>query len=422
MTPKGVPPLAVSLPSTRVGQLERNSSGLISWFPSGEWEAGGQRPRLGIAFLRQPGPRSAGTGLPPWFENLLPEAGSALRQRLCSAHGVRSADGFNLLRAIGKDLSGAVEIAPLETAASSSQSLGQADLSLADAELTNQLRFSLAGMQLKLSMSMVSERLVLGAVGGGSHWIVKLPGQNYLQLPEVEHATMTWARNAQFDVPDHFTVSTTELVGVPDTWTNQIPSAFAIRRFDRRDDGSKIHQEDLCQALELPPVDKYGDSGGRRINLDGALRFVGDIAGEDEAREMARRVGFIIASGNDDAHLKNWGLLWGNAERPSLAPCYDLVATVSWGDRHGWAVPRGPQLALGLGGERRFSRLTRDVLTRHTEKCGLPWAMTEILMGIERARDSWAASAESMPAFMRQALVEHWRRVPLLESIQLPPG
>ena len=415
-TPRNLLPLAVALPGLRVGQLDRDRHGLTSWRPSPVWESQGQHPRLGIAFLRQPGVRSAGTGLPPWFENLLPEVGSALRQRLCAAHGVRPSDGFNLLRAIGNDLSGAVEISPLDTLLPYDAHQNP-DMSPIEAELSNRLRFSLAGMQLKFSMSMVNERLVLGAVGPGGQWIVKLPGQNYLQLPEVERATMTWARNAQFDVPDHFTIGTAELVGVPSGWTVDIPNAFAVRRFELREDGSKIHQEDLCQGLELPPLHKYGDSGPRQINLDGTLRFLGDVAGEDGAREMARRIGFVIASGNDDAHLKNWGLLWGNAERPGLTPCYDLVATVSWGDKHGWSLPGGPELALGLGGERRFSRLTQEILDRHAARSGFPWAKSEILAGIERARDAWAATEEAMPGLMRTALLEHWRRVPLLRAM-----
>ena len=102
--------LSVSVSGQRVGSLEINRSGLVSWVPVPEWEAGGQRPRLGVAFLRTPGVRSAGTGLPAWFENLLPETGSALLQRLCAVHGLPDGTRFGLLQAIGGDLSGAVEI------------------------------------------------------------------------------------------------------------------------------------------------------------------------------------------------------------------------------------------------------------------------------------------------------------------------
>jgi HipA-like protein len=107
--------LDVTLSGQRVGCLEMDRGGLVTWAPEAEWEARGQHPRLGVAFLRTLGPRHAGTGLPAWFENLLPEEGSALRQRLCIAHGIREGNRFRLLEAIGTDLCGAVEITPTTT-------------------------------------------------------------------------------------------------------------------------------------------------------------------------------------------------------------------------------------------------------------------------------------------------------------------
>jgi serine/threonine-protein kinase HipA len=412
--------LQVDLPGQHVGDLQRDRSGRVSWLPDAEWEALDQRPRLGIAFLRKPGPRHAGTGLPEWFENLLPEQGSALRQRLGAVHGLRDADSYGLLRAIGMDLTGAVEISPHDKTTRQAGSSGKADGSGdpdVESGLAERLRFSLAGMQLKLSMSMANDRLVLPTTGPKGQWIVKLPGRDFPELPEVEKATMSWAKAAGFDVPTHFTVGADQLEGVPQSWKSDALTAFAIRRFDRREDGSKIHQEDLCQGLELLPTHKYGDSGGQRVSLDGALRFVADAVGEEGAKEMSRRIGFIIASGNGDAHLKNWSLLWGNAERPVLAPCYDFVATVSWDDRYGWGLPKGPTLALRLGGVRRFAMLDMDALSRHATKSGFEWAKREAIEGIQRAKDGWASIQADIPPLMRRAMNEHWRRVPILRTM-----
>ena len=108
-----------------------------------------------------------------------------------------------------------------------------------------------------------------------------------------------------------------------------------------------------------PATDKQVGDMAPHVSLDGTLRFVTDVCGEANGREMARRIGFSIASGNG-AHLKNWSLLWGNKTRPTLAPCYDLLATISWGQRLGWdnpERPEGPSLALRVGGEHRFARL-----------------------------------------------------------------
>jgi serine/threonine-protein kinase HipA len=396
--------------------LEMNRSGLVTWIPEAAWEARGQHPRLGVAFLRVPGPRSAGTGLPPWFENLLPEEGSALRQRLCSAHGLRETNRFQLMGAIGVDLSGAVEVHARD---SDEEQLTPTPMNMGTTESREDelFRFALAGMQPKLSMSMANDRLVLRAQGPQGLWIVKLPSRSYPELPDIERATMTWAKLAGFDVPTHSTVSTESLEGVPAAWCQDLPKAFAIRRFDRREDGSKVHQEDFCQGLELLPVHKHGETG---ISLDGALRFVADVGGEGCAREMSRRIGFVIASGNDDAHLKNWSFLWGNADRPTLTPCYDFVTTISWRDRFGWGVRGGPTISLGLGKEKRFALLDNDTLLRHAARSGFLWAVEETMQGIERARNAWSTIEAEMPIMMRDALVEHWNNVPLLRALELP--
>ena len=228
---------------------------------------------------------------------------------------------------------------------------------------------------------------------------------------------MTWARNAGFDVPDHFVVRSSDLLGVPVSWIDEMPSAFAVKRFDRREDGSKIHQEDLCQALDVPPFQKYQESGQRRVSLDGVVRFVADVAGEEQGRELARRIGFVIASGNSDAHLKNWSLLWGNADRPGLAPCYDFVSTIAWSNLFGWDTAEGLQLSLGLGREKDFARLTQFTLEDHAANSHCAWSKDEIMSGIERARDALPSIASIMPHSMRRALETHWTRVPLLSGM-----
>ncbi|MFO0756635.1 MAG: HipA domain-containing protein [Byssovorax sp.] len=275
-------------------------------------------------------------------------------------------------------------------------------------------------MQLKFSMSMVNERLTLAARGRDGIWIVKIAGSEYDELAEVEAATMTWAKLAGFDVPQHFTVPFDHLDGIPPGWTDSFAPAFAIRRFDRRDDGSKIHQEDLCQALDLRPGNKFGERP--RVSFEGALRLVHDACGENDGREMARRIGFMIASGNTDAHLKNWGLLWGERTRPALAPCYDLVTTIAW-ERFGWQRRGGPTLALRLGGETFFRLLNEPALDTCSKNSGYSWAKSEIIEGIERSRDTWSHVLSAAPMRMRKALEEHWEAVPLLAVMgPLPKG
>jgi serine/threonine-protein kinase HipA len=140
-----------------------------------------------------------------------------------------------------------------------------------------------------------------------------------------------------------------------------------------------------------------------------------DVCGEVDGREMARRIGFVIASGNTDAHLKNWSLIWGEKERPSLAPCYDFVTTIAWATL-GWERPRGAELALELGGTTHFRMLTESTLDDSARRSGLDWTKQEVLIGIERARSAWAEVAPAAPRRMSEALARHWSLVPLLEQ------
>ena len=200
-------------------------------------------------------------------------------------------------------------------------------------------------------------------------------------------------------------------MGLPEGWVEGRAPALAVRRFLRRDDGSKIHQEDLCQALGLLPSNKYGD-GAPRVTFEGALNLVTDACGEAAGREMARRIGFMLVSGNTDAHLKNWSLVWGDAMRPTLAPCYDLVAAITWDKTLGWGRRGGPELALRFGREKSFGKVDEAALAAFGERTH-GWAPDEVREGIRRARDAWPEVADAAPPAMRAALATHGRKVPL---------
>lgn len=405
--------LSVELPGHRVGELTQDRHGLSRFAPDVDWQRGGQLPRLGLDFLRDLGPRSHASELPCWFENLLPERGSPLRRRLCAAYGLRDGQSFSLLRSVGDDLIGAVEVESLGDRDSEPPNAHDDEAGPTDGQ--SERLSALTGMQLKFSMSMVQDRLVLPARRGDGQWIVKFHGDEYEELTEVEVATMTWARRAGFSVPEHSGVPFDHLDGLPSGWVTSNSPVFAVRRFDRRDDQSKVHQEDLCQALDVRPSNKYGDQGPR-VSYEGALRLVTDVCGEADGREMARRIGFVIASGNTDAHLKNWTLVWGEKQRPSLSPCYDFVATISW-ETLGWERTKGPELALKLGGTKLFRNITDSTLDDSTKLSGLAWSRLEMRTGIEQARVAWREIAPMAPRRMSDALARHWSLVPLLEQL-----
>ena len=50
-------------------------------------------------------------------------------------------------------------------------------------------------------------------------------------------------------------------------WLKDRSPAYVIRRFDRLDDGGKLHVEDFCQLSESPSKDKYKGSGEQCVRI-----------------------------------------------------------------------------------------------------------------------------------------------------------
>lgn len=397
--------LQVRVSGALVGRLERDREGRCWFRPDPAWLEGGQRPALGLAFLARPDARMAGTGLPSWFENLLPPAGSALRATICAERGLRGTDSAALIRALGRDLPGAVEV------------VGEAD-EVEAGRVDGPLRvtFSLAGMQLKFSMVEAKQRFALPARGQEGAWIVKLPGEEFPGLPEVELATMAWAEAAGLPVPERRLVPTAAIDGLSEALRARSPTAFAIRRFDRAPGFRRVHQEDFAQALEIDPEHLYGNTGPRRTSYDRLAALVLDAAGPEAQGAFVDRLAFVIASGNGDAHLKNWSFQWIDAPRPRLSPVYDQVSTITW-PHFGWAQAGGPELGLGFGKTRRFAQLDHrrlDLFCARGRVVGGPERFKE---GLKRALAAWEALGADAPEAMRAAVSHHLHAVPLLRTL-----
>lgn len=405
-------PAPVRVYGVVIGHLHRDAHGAIRFIPDGDWLAGQQHPPLGLAMLRSPGIRLASTGLPIWFENLLPEVDGALRKLVCKRLKIRLTDSAALLEALGGDLPGAVEVGGGESPDQPSEEIEE---DIGEGAMPSGLRISLAGLQLKLSMLLVGERLILPLKGSIGKWIVKVPSSNLQELPQVEAATMSWARTVGLFVPDFRVVESSNIDGIDSKLIESVPFVFAIQRFDRTTDG-RIHQEDFAQVYEIAPGLKYGKDAqkykpGGTIRYSGMARQIEDVCGRQERDRFLERVAFVIGSGNDDAHLKNWSLQWGHEHRPWLSPCYDMVATVSWPDAS--TDELALELARGIG---RFALLDRHAIRRFLEASGATDAEEKFFDVLQRMRARWL-DLEGVPDRMRSALVAHWQRVPILRDM-----
>lgn len=402
--------LDVKVSGHRVGFLDRAREGMVRFVPDPAWLEGGMFPRLGYAFLADSSVRAAASGLPAWFENLLPEQGSALRSRVAREFGLRPGQSAALLHALGRVLPGAVEVIG-EVGAFEEEELRAAALP------PGLWKVSLAGMQLKLSMVRSSAGFSLPAHSERGDWILKLPGARFPDLPAVEAATLAWAKHLGHEVPEVLTPPLEALEGLPQDLREGPPQVFAIRRFDRLEDGRRVHQEDFAQVLEVPPEHKYGHSGPYKTSYDRLGTLVLDAGGLEQAHEFVRRLAFVVGAGVGDAHLKNWSFQWLEGEaRPRLSPCYDLVSDVSFLE-FGWANSRKPTLALALGRSRALGRLRLEHLRTFQERSRIPDAEAIFMDALARIREGFRALEGDFPSSMRRALPVHWEAVPLLRRL-----
>ena len=144
---------------------------------------------------------------------------------------------------------------------------------------------------------------------GGEPWLVKFPEGETIDMPLVEHATMTLAAKCG--------------IAVAKTRALRLGAghAVAVRRFDRA--GSRrIHAVSAFVALR---------AAGEELGYPQMAQLLRRCAPADRIRqqqlELFRRMVFNILMDNTDDHEKNHALLRGDDGTYSLAPAFDVVTS-----------------------------------------------------------------------------------------------
>lgn len=138
-------------------------------------------------------------GLPPFFQNLLPEG--QLRKHLVQRAGLAPDDEFGLLAYCGRDLPGDVSASAEELDERGlGRLLGQGHDSyeMSSGQLPVPGGESLSGVQPKLALVReAGGRYVMRSKDShGSHFIAKLPATDYPNMPQVEFSSLTLAAAA----------------------------------------------------------------------------------------------------------------------------------------------------------------------------------------------------------------------------------
>lgn len=404
--------LEVFLGERRVGEVVNLPGDYNVFAFDDDFAADPARPILGQALLDLTGvPRRSlprrHVVAPPFFANLLPEPGAALRDLIARRSGLRATRDFPFLSLLGEDLPGAVRLRAPNASPSHENAMDADDAETPFPSVHNApLRFSLAGMQLKFSASIRGGRMTLPASGIGGAWIVKLPTNAYPRLPENEFSMMRLGAAIGLRVPETRLAPLHEIEGLPHELPalrrDEPPVAYAIRRFDRGDDGC-VHAEDFNQIADQAPNEKY-----ERRTLQWIAGVIRELCPAEDLDEFIARIVFGLAIGNDDMHLKNWGLIYPDGRNARLAPLYDFVCTTRY-------LPAG-KLALTLAGERDFNAVTRETFVALAARAELSKRRTLAVMEetVERVRDVWRTQRDDLEDELAAAVDRQLRTVPVL--------
>jgi serine/threonine-protein kinase HipA len=340
--------------------------------------------------------------LHPVLSNLLPEG--ALREYMARGLKTHPDNEFRLFSFLCNDLPGALRgtpLAPEEVPQSVLDSVRGTPKVADAAALAAHQKFSLAGVQMKFSMTERDGRFGFSPHELGD-WIVKTPSTHHARVPANEYTAMKLAALAGVEIPEIRLVDISSLEGLPAIRLADERLAFAIRRFDRRG-GDRVHMEDFAQVFARYPADKYSASSN-----DSIARVLNDYSGDPFAdiRQMARRLLVNVLLANGDAHLKNWSLWYPDRVVPRLAPAYDIVTTQVY-------IEGEQEFALNLAGTKRWYEMTMDQFRRWSERAGAPWRTVEPALRdtMERARRQWPSALDDLPVseVHRRVLEQHWR-------------
>jgi len=320
----------------RVGTLTRTANGRLEFSYTQSWiESNSGRPlSLSMTLGQQ---IYAGDRVENYFDNLLPDS-QPIRNRIQKRFGAASNRGFDLLWHIGRDCVGALQLLPedhqVDIRKIETTPLNDADIA---AILKNyrtmplgmredkDFRISVAGAQEKTALLKLNDQwhLPLG-ITPTSH-IFKLP------IGQIEHSGMDLSDSVENEWLCHTIL---KAFGLPVANTEMHSfegiKALVVERFDRRwaTDRSwliRLPQEDMCQALNVPPALKYQADGGP--GMQQVMELLLGSADSLADRRLFMRANLLFwLLGAIDGHAKNFSIFLLPGGGFNLTPLYDVIS------------------------------------------------------------------------------------------------
>jgi serine/threonine-protein kinase HipA len=342
--------LDVYLHRQRAGALTQNNQGDIVFEYDGN-------------YLGNPSARPLSQSLPlaqkrfnrrecrPFFAGVLPE--ESKREIIAHNLGISAKNDFALLEQIGGECAGAVTFlpkgTPLPACEDAYRPLSETELASILRSLPKRpllageagIRLSLAGAQDKIAVKVEGGTICLPLNGSPSTHILK---------PRIERF-----EGVVFNEELCMRLSTA--VGIPTAGVRigvvEGIHYILVERYDRARVSPpgggqprllREHQEDFCQALGIVSEHKYQGEGGP--SLKQCFELVRNTSSLPlvDLQSLLNAVIFNLLIGNNDAHGKNFSLIYRTDGQTRLAPLYDLVSTVAYPEL-------SPRMAMKIGGE-----------------------------------------------------------------------
>lgn len=344
--------LLVILDNVVAGSLTRLSGGRLRFdYEPGYQEQPGHTP---LSLSMPTSVRSHGNQtVTPWLWGLLPDNDAVLARWGREFH-VSTSSPFSLLATpIGEDCAGAVRFAPPDELDRVLDRKGEISW-LTNAKIAQRLRelredstawlgrsftgqFSLAGAQAKTALLLQGKRWGVPSGSIPTTHILKPAIVGFDDHDLNEHLCLDAARRSGL------IVARSRISQFADE------TAVVVTRYDRipGSDGAivRVHQEDMCQALRLPPARKYQREGGPAPGeIAKLLRDSMDPrAGEQAVHRFADALIWNWLIAGTDAHAKNYSVLLSGSQ-VRFAPLYDIASTLPYGTHE-----RKLRLAMKIG-------------------------------------------------------------------------
>jgi len=351
--------LVAILDGRETGRVLQDDRGRLSFTYKETWRAAADAYPLSISMplaLAEHG----NAKIDPFLWGLLPDNEMVLDQWARKFH-VSARNAFALIACVGEDCAGAVQFVRPERLEAI---LGQAPPPiewLDDAAIAQRLRalredhsawriprdtgqFSLAGAQPKTALLFDNNRWGVPSGRVPTTHILKPPTGEFDGHAENEHFCLELGRALGLPVVDSRIMRFQDEVAIVVERYDRVRTAAGLRR---------VHQEDICQALAIPPTRKYQNEGGPGIRDIVELLKTYSANAPEDVRTFLDAIAYNWLIAGTDAHAKNYALLIGAQAHIRLAPLYDVASVLPYPDIDIERV----KLSMKLGGEYRLRNI-----------------------------------------------------------------